>query len=387
MDFALILWYNARRRIFTRKGNIMIHLIDKALIFVLSLTYFLNGEITAPNIIGMLIALVISFAGQAMVPEGQGKGRKRHIKIWAEMAYCVLCIFCTDFIAFLPIITYGAVRTKDVPSLAVCGFALMAGFINIGLSAAYPLFLCLTAAFACMKTLMWQGLERQSRKSRDDSAELERIMRLRNRELEENLQYELHLNTLKERNRIAREIHDNVGHLLSRSLLQTGALSAICPKEQTALKSGLEDLKDSLNSAMNSIRESVHGIRDDSFDLKNEAEKIIMPLRAKIVTDFDFDITSEMPPKIKLCFISILKEAVNNIIRHSSGSKATVILREHPSMYQLIVNDNGKSKLPKITEGMGVSGMEERARAIGGNFRIGTENGFTVFVSVRKETV
>ena len=45
--------------------------------------------------------------------------------------------------------------------------------------------------------------------------------------MRQNQDYEIHLATLKERNRIAREIHDNVGHLLSRSLLQTGALQVM----------------------------------------------------------------------------------------------------------------------------------------------------------------
>ncbi|MCM1299548.1 MAG: histidine kinase, partial [[Eubacterium] siraeum] len=254
-----------------------------------------------------------------------------------------------------------------------------------GLPAALLFLICFLSAFFCTKTLKLRQAERHNKKSRDDSAELEKIMRLRNRELEDNLQYELHINTLRERNRIAREIHDNVGHLLSRSLLQTGALSAICPKEQTALKSGLEDLKDSLNSAMNSIRESVHGIRDDSLDLKEEARKIILPLREGFITEFDYDISGEIPPKIKLCFISVLKEAVSNIIRHSSGDKVSVIFREHPSMYQLIVNDNGKPQAAKSTEGMGLADMEERARAAGGSFNVSREKGFTVFVSVRKE--
>lgn len=365
----------------------MVYLFDKILIFALSMPYLLSGEITAADICGLLTAVVISCGGQALISEGDMDGKKRLIKNSAEIAFCIACLFCTDLLIFLPAAVYEAVRTKDVPSLIACGIALAAGLGTVGIfSAAYPLLLCLTAAYICGKTLIWQSLERKSKKNRDDSTELERIMGLRNRELEENLQYEIHINTLKERNRIAREIHDNVGHLLSRSLLQTGALSAICPKEHTALKSGLEDLKDSLNSAMNSIRESVHGIRDDSLDLKNEAEKIITPLRTRFTVDFDFDITGDMPPKIKLCFISVLKEAVNNIIRHSNGSKASVILREHPSIYQLIVYDNGKVRSPKNTEGMGVFNMEERARAVGGNFSINSENGFTVFVSVRKET-
>lgn len=363
----------------------MAFLIDKILIFLFCLLPVLKEGIVSLEVCGALTAVIILCGGQVLIYDGTGDKTRRIAKNFSEILFCVICLFCPYFLTFLPAAVYEAVRTKDIPALIFCGFTLTAGLIMYGSTAAYPLLICLFAAYCCHKTLINLDLKHKSRKARDDSTELEKIMRLRNRELKENIEYEIKITTLKERNRIAREIHDNVGHLLSRSLLQTGALSAICPKEQVALKSGLEDLKDSLNSAMNSIRESVHDLRDNSLDLKNEAEKIILPLKTRFFVDFDFDIAGEAPPKIKLCFISILKEAVNNIIRHSSGDKVSVIMREHPSMYQLIVYDNGKARLPKITEGMGISDMKERAEAIGGIFSINSENGFTVFLSVRKE--
>lgn len=371
----------------------MIFLIDKLVIFALCFGPLMGKEASSADICALLLSMTISCLGQTLSEKKSGAGSRRWQKILKyaiEALYCFICFFSPPFLAFLPLIAYETVRTRDYPPMIFCGIVLVFSVLQGGFNATHPVLLCLLAVFACIKTLMIREVNLQNKKNRDDSAELERIMRLRNRELEENLQYEIHINTLKERNRIAREIHDNVGHLLSRSLLQTGALSAVCPKDQTALKSGLEDLKDSLNGAMNSIRESVHGICDDSFDMKNEAEKIIMPLAANFSVEFDFDISGEIPTKIKLCFISILKEAVNNIIRHSSGSKASVILREHPSMYQLIVSDNGKSEFSKgaeRTEGMGLSSMEERARSVGGIFRINSEKGFTVFVSVRKESI
>ena len=79
--------------------------------------------------------------------------------------------------------------------------------------------------------------------------------------------------TLKERNRIARDIHDNVGHLLSRSILQIGAAIIINKNEELNLNLNL--IKDTLNEAMNSIRNSVHDLHDDSIDLQIEIQKLI----------------------------------------------------------------------------------------------------------------
>ncbi len=198
------------------------------------------------------------------------------------------------------------------------------------------------------------------------------------------MEYELKINTLNERNRIAREIHDNVGHILTRSLLGTGALIAVCPKEQKELREGLIVLKDNLNSAMESIRKSVHDIRDDSLDLKIILDKITADLRKRFKTELIYDIKGEMPAKIKTAFTAILKEAVSNILRHSSGDKVQITVREHPALYQLIIYNNGSGGKVSGT-GMGLDDMRQRAEELNGIFRVDSEKGFTVFVSVKKE--
>lgn len=351
-------------------------IFDKILILLMCLPAFLiTEEITTAELCSVLSAVIVTCVSQA--------AEMRNIKKALIISYCIACLLAPEFVFTLPLAVYETVRIKSracITAVSVTAAVSIAGF---GTASLYPLLICIVSAAACIKTLKIESLFEENIKSRDDGIELERLMKKRNRELGEMLEYEVRITALNERNRIAREIHDNVGHLLSRSLLQTGALSALCPKEQTELKSGIDGLRDTLNSAMNSIRESVHGIRDEALDLKLEAEKIVSPLREKMNTELSYDISGELPPKIKLCFISILKEAVSNISRHSSGDKAVITLREHPSLYQLIVYDNGSGKIN--VEGMGIGNMRDRAEAVGGNFSVNDKNGFTVFVSVRKE--
>lgn len=347
---------------------------DKIFILFLSLLPFMGQTVTYPRLCAILLAVTVTCVSQVINFD--------RVKSAAAITYCILCLLIPDFVYMLPLAIYETVRVKNIPTVAFAAAAVICGIIRIGISAAYPLLICALSVYSCLKTLNNEQLLEENRRRRDDSTELERLMRKRNRELSEILDYEVRISALNERNRIAREIHDNVGHLLSRSLLQTGALSAICPSEQEAVKSGLDDLRDTLNSAMNSIRESVHGIRDDALDLKLEVTKAVAPLKEKLDAELSYEISGELPTKIKLCFISILKEAVSNISRHSNGDKATVILREHPSIYQLIVSDNGNGKMKE--EGMGISNMRDRAEAIGGNFTVSDKKGFTVFVSVRK---
>ena len=256
----------------------------------------------------------------------------------------------------------------------------------------------------------------ENKKIRDNSIELQLALQRKNKALSENYEGNIHHVTLKERNRIAREIHDNVGHLLSRAILQIGAVQAILQSKEfkdslsstksddesreyyiedsiedlvedsigDSIKDSLDSLKDSLDSAMTSVRQSVHNLRDDSIDLQEAISKMIDPLTCDV--EFNYDMSNEIENNVKFCFLGVLKEAITNISKHSNATKATITLKEHPAFYQLLIHDNGDLEMKESTVGMGISNMEERVETLDGRFHISTEEGFRIFVSVPKPT-
>ena len=98
------------------------------------------------------------------------------------------------------------------------------------------------------RTRRLNELEQEYKRARDDSRELTLMLEKKNQDLLEKQDTEVYLATLKERNRIAREIHDNVGHMLSRSILMVGALKTVNQAEN--LKVPMEQLDQTLNEAM-----------------------------------------------------------------------------------------------------------------------------------------
>ncbi|HHW48725.1 MAG TPA: two-component sensor histidine kinase [Clostridiaceae bacterium] len=203
-----------------------------------------------------------------------------------------------------------------------------------------------------------------------------------NRELIEKQDYELHLATLNERNRIAREIHDNVGHLLSSAILQTGALLMVTKDEK--LRKCLKDLNDTLSQAMNNIRNSVHELYDESVDLNVKIEELVKQFTFCELS-YEYGIYSNPDKKLKYAFISIVKEALSNIARHSNADRASIVLREHPAFYQLMIRDNGTAKNYSTDEGIGIKNMIDRVHSFNGNINITTKNGFEIFISIPKE--
>ncbi|MDE6626605.1 MAG: sensor histidine kinase [Lachnospiraceae bacterium] len=230
-------------------------------------------------------------------------------------------------------------------------------------------------------------LQQTTKELRDNSVEKEMLLKRHNEQLMESQNDQIYIATLKERNRIAREIHDSVGHLLSRSILQVGALLAICKDE--ILLSHLTALKETLNNAMDSIRNSVHDLHDESIDLY-EAMNSLVGSFTFCPVQFDCQISRNISKEVKYCFLAITKEALNNTIKHSNASRLSIAVKELPGFYQLLIEDNGttaSASAPAQTDGIGLSNMTDRVHAIHGIIHINAQKGFRIFVSIPKEPV
>ena len=319
--------------------------------------------------------------------ECQRLGQLPNASRWLLAAMCLslagLSLVHPAFGCFLPLLFYelaAAIRHWGILASCLLPFLSFRDWPGFYPFAALLLFF-LAWLFAC-KTARLLELERKFQFLRDSSTEYQLLLQQKNKDLIEKEDHELHIATLKERNRIAREIHDNVGHMLSRSILQSGALSAI--NQQENMQQPLNDLKDTLSLAMTSVRESVHGLHDGSIDLESAVSELLSGL-AGYQASFAYDMGRFVPAPVKYCFISIVKEALSNTARHSNATELTIVLREHPSLYQLMVKDNGTAA-SLGGSGMGITNMQERVKHLNGILSISTEHGFQIFVSIpRKE--
>ncbi|MGN1481714.1 sensor histidine kinase [Porcipelethomonas sp.] len=152
------------------------------------------------------------------------------------------------------------------------------------------------------------------------------------------------------------------------------------------VQSGMESIKDSLNTAMTSIRESVHNLHDDSVNLKSTVTELSVILNERFEVQLELDFSENMPKNVKYCFIGIVKEGISNIIRHSNGNTANITIREHPAFYQLMITDNGTNSSKSSETGIGLLNMKERAENLGGIFKCYVDkNSFKIFVSIKKQ--
>ena len=141
--------------------------------------------------------------------------------------YFAAAVFCPSFLYFYPAAVYTVLRSRKYAVLIPGGVLFLSLGSVYGHLSPILMFLelfCFLAAFFLEKnTDRCECLEEELRRTQDDSKERDILLTEKNRTLLEKQDYEIYNATLRERNRIAREIHDNVGHLLSRSILLVGA--------------------------------------------------------------------------------------------------------------------------------------------------------------------
>ncbi|MDD6306363.1 MAG: sensor histidine kinase [Clostridiales bacterium] len=353
-------------------------LVDKGILLVLGILLTVWQE----NSIWSVVATLIGIITAALSIYFTDKKRKMVL----AAAVFILSLFVPELVCFLPLVFYDCAE-KQIYWGASGILIYILSFTEKPVMEQVILWLitAVLSVFLARKTAQQEQLHRELIELRDNSVERDLALKLKNKNLMEKQDYEIYLATLRERNRIAREIHDNVGHMLSRSILQMGALLAIHP--ENPLHEQLSGVSDTLNQAMNSIRESVHDLHDDSIDLKQVISEVLKPLGENYQILFEYDMGQDVPREVKYCFITVVKEAVSNILKHSDATKIFVILREHPAFYQLSVEDNGTVKEKKDDEGIGLINMRERVEALNGTFRVNREQGFRIFISVRKNAM
>lgn len=349
-------------------------LIDKLIIFIICLILYISGENSVYMIAPILAAVI--FSGSLSCLEDE-----RMITV-IYAAYIVICFLQPLALFFIPLICYDVLLFKF---RWIWALALMPYLSNINqlLTVQKGLIPAITVTAYILKyrSASFEKMKNDYYKLRDNTKEISIHLENKNKLLLEKQDYEINLAMLKERNRIARDIHDNVGHMLSRSILQIGALLAV--NKDTETKESLRSIKDTLSNAMDSIRRSVHDLHDESINLEIEIQTIINKFNFCPV-EFYYDAESNLDKNLKYCFIAIIKEALSNIAKHSNASKASVKICEHPALYQLIIEDNGNQIDCKNNNGIGLKNISDRAAAFKGNVNISTDKGFRIFISIPK---
>lgn len=371
-------------------------IVDRIVIWlgtVASVLVLCEGQPGAADIAVVLLSLILSLAGELKRDEITGTG-------------CAAIVFVSSFFVpgllfLIPAVVYSLANCKAklarnaslimrvtaagvmVAALLLTDFTWQVRILIILLS--------LLACYLALKTFIYDRSEEDLRAKYDDA----RYESLNSRRLREeamkNADNEVYMATLKERNRIAREIHDNVGHMITRVIVQLQAIKII--NKDPGVGAQLDSVSQTLDLAMTSMRKSVHELHDDSIDLSIGINDITSTISDRFDVTVNTVIDSPADNALKNAVLGIIKEAVTNIAKHSSGDKVLIEVVENVSFWRVKVHDNGANPAREFdlsgtadNGGIGLNNIASRAGSVGGRASvISGDDGFTVMVTIPKQ--
>ncbi|MGH7999313.1 MAG: sensor histidine kinase [Brasilonema sp.] len=182
--------------------------------------------------------------------------------------------------------------------------------------------------------------------------------------------------TLQERNRIAREIHDALGHLLTAQSIQLENALLFLSSNLDKARSFLEEAKQLGSSALREVRQSVATLRRDPLHGKSLESSLALLLadfqrQTNITPDCTLSLPRPLPAEVSTTIYRIVQEALTNISKHSAATQVKINLHTTADFLYLHLYDNGKGFNPnQNTTGFGIQGMRERTLSLGGQFYI-----------------
>lgn len=185
--------------------------------------------------------------------------------------------------------------------------------------------------------------------------------------------------TLQERNRIAREIHDALGHSLTAQSIQLENALLYLESNIEKTKGFLLESKKLGNNALKEVRSSVATLRSDPLQGKSLDYAIALLIadfqsRTQIVPEYSLRLLQPVSPELSRTIYRLIQEALTNISKHSAATKVTIEIQGTHDSLCLRVEDNGIGFSPnQNTTGFGLKGMHERTSALGGQLYITSE--------------
>jgi two-component system sensor histidine kinase DesK len=193
------------------------------------------------------------------------------------------------------------------------------------------------------------------------------------------------LAAVAERERIARDLHDVLGHTLSVIVLKAELANRLIERDPRRASTETQDIERIARTALAEVREAIGGYRARGLAAEIEAARLTLDAAGvTLVTDSEPTAAASLSAAEETALALALREAVTNIVRHARATtcKLRFISPSSPDSgpRRLIIEDNGQHA--QVREGSGLRGMRERLEALGGNVSLEREGGTRLLIDL-----
>ena len=181
-----------------------------------------------------------------------------------------------------------------------------------------------------------------------------------------------------ERERIARDLHDLLGHTLSVITLKSELAAKLISRDPERAGQEMREVETISRDALREVRSAIVGYRSEG--LAGEMARLRLALEAAGVKLESFVMPVELGPMEETVLSLALREAVTNVIRHAGARTCRISLEPVEGAVRLEVRDDGRGS--RAPEGMGLSAMRERVEGLGGTLERRLDNGTVITVTL-----
>jgi two-component system sensor histidine kinase DesK len=175
------------------------------------------------------------------------------------------------------------------------------------------------------------------------------------------------LAALAERERIARDLHDVLGHTLSVIVLKAELAGRLIPLDPARATTEIADVERISRTALAEVREAIGGYRARGLAAEIDAARLTLDAAGvTLIAESSQAPPAALNPQEETALALALREAVTNIVRHSRATTCRLRFIAESGQRRLVVEDDGQHVIAR--EGNGLRGMRERIESIGGNF-------------------
>jgi signal transduction histidine kinase len=182
-----------------------------------------------------------------------------------------------------------------------------------------------------------------------------------------------------ERRALARELHDEIGQSLSAILMETE--SAECAEPPVEIRLHLDSIKGLAEKTVSQVRDLALLLRPSMLDdlglapaLNWHARETSKRTGLNVAVSAD-EAIDDLPDEHRTCIYRLVQEAVNNAVRHANARRVEVAVRKEREGVSVTVRDDGAGFDTRFLRGLGLLGMDERVRRLGGRLKISSEPG------------
>lgn len=228
-------------------------------------------------------------------------------------------------------------------------------------------------------TIIFTSIAVRESSARSEIQRLATDLRTANHRLSEYAAQVEDLATMRERNRVAREIHDNLGHYLTVVNVQIEAAKTIMLSQPNKAQDALTKAQTLTQEGLTAVRQSVSALRESPLEnqtLAEALEKLVEDVRESgLIADLLIEgVAATRDPKVELTLYRAVQEGLTNVRKHARASRVAVGLRYTPSQIVLTMQDNGvgTSLSAENSGSFGLIGIRERVQLLNGRMHIDT---------------